>query len=170
MANDYPKVYLGEGVNGGDTLTVQSGGAIAVADGGSVTGTRIQRRLVSIITPSATALTTVVPDRSILSTELPLTIKSIRLLSEAAIAGGATSNATLNVKKLSALATATTSVATLTFTTTNAVAAYVPATIVLTSSVTVAAGESLVHSYTMASSGINVPAGQLTVEYVTDPT
>lgn len=165
-----PKVNFPGGVNGGDSMAIESGGSIAIADGGSLTGNRIQRRLVSIVVPLATALSTVVPDRSILSTELPLTVKRVGLLLEANLAGHATSNTTLNVKKLSPLATATTSVASLTFTTTNAVTAYVPKEITLTTSVTVAAGESLVQSWTFASSGQNVGVGQLTVEYQVDAT
>lgn len=168
MSLTTPKVHFPDGVNGGDELDVESGGTLVIKTGGSITGQRIERKMISIITPSATALSTVVPDRSIVNTTLPLTVQSVQLLAEAAIAGGATSNATLNVIKISALATATTTVATLTFTTTNAVAAYVPATITLTTSVTVAAGESLIHRYTFASLGLNVPAGQLTVEYTID--
>ena len=155
---------------GGDVIRIKSGGSLVVDSGGSLTGTRIQRDMVSVEIPLATALSTVVPDRVILNTELPITVKSIRAMYEAGIAGHATSNTVINVKLISALATATTAVASLTFTTSNAVTAYIPKTLTLTTSVAVAAGESLVQSYTFASSGLNVGVGQLTLEYNTDAT
>lgn len=155
---------------GGDVVRVKSGGSITVDDGGAVTGTRIQRRLAPVVLASATALSTVVPGTPVLNSDLPLTVKSVKLLLQANLAGHATSNAILSINLLSALATATTAVASKTFTTSNAVTAYVPATITLTTSVAVAAGESLVAKYTFASSGQDVPAGAVTVEYVVDAT
>lgn len=156
---------------GGDSIIVKSGGSIAVDDGGSITGTRIQRKMVTRVLSSATALSTIVPDHTILGgTALPLTIKQVALMLNSALAGHATSNAISNVYKLSALATATTQIATKTFTTSNAVTAYVPSTITLTTSITVAAGESLIHRYTFASSGQDVPIGHVSVEYVVDAT
>lgn len=154
---------------GGDTMDVKSGGVIAIAAGGSITGTRIQRRAVSIVLPSATALSTVVPGTALINTDLPVTVQSVKLLSQGAVAGHATSNTVITVNKISALATATTAVASITFTTGNAVTAYVPVTLTLTTSaVSVASGESLVGKYSFASSGLDVPIATLTVEFVTD--
>lgn len=155
---------------GGDVLRVKSGGSVTIDDGGGLTGTRIQRKLVTRVLSSATALTTLVPDHTVVTTELPITVKKVALMLNSALAGHATSNAVSNLYLLSALATATTQIASKTFTTTNAVAAYVPATITLTTSVAVAAGESLIHRYTFASSGQDVPIGHLTVEFVVDAT
>lgn len=164
-----PKVGRDGGVSGGDSINIRSGGSFVVEDGGSLTGTRIERKLISVVLPSATALSTVVPGTPLVNTDLPLTVKSVKLLSQANIAGHASSNATITVNKLSALATATTAVAAITLTTSNAVTAYVPVTLTLTTSaVSVAAGESLVGKYTFASSGLDVPIAQLTVETVID--
>lgn len=153
---------------GGDTLRVKSGGVLAVDAGGSFTGTRIERKLVSMAIASATALTTLVPDRALMTTELPFTVKRITFSPEAAIAGHATSNVTLQVLNVSgAAASATTTVASLAFTTSNAIALDVPAVITLTTSVAIASGV-LKHHYVSASSGLDVPAGVLTVEHVID--
>jgi hypothetical protein len=165
-----PKVGKDGGAAGGDVLYVRSGGSLTVEDGGALTGTRIQRRHIAIVMPSATALSTVVPGTAAINSDLPLTVKSVKLLLEANLAGHATSNAILSLNLLSALASATTAIASKTFTTSNAVTAYVPATITLTTSVAVAAGESLVAKYTFASSGQDVPVGTVTVEYVVDAT
>src|SRR5690242_10298837 len=120
MASDSfvgPKVEMEAG---GDVVRVKSGGSITVDDGGAVTGTRIQRRLIQVVLPSATALSTVVPGTPLVSTDLPLTVKNVKWMSQANLAGHATSNTTITVNKISALATATTAVASITFTTSNA--------------------------------------------------
>jgi hypothetical protein len=156
---------------GGDTITVKSGGSVVIDSGGSLTGTRIQRRLIQVVLPSATALSTVVPGTPVVNTDLPLTVKSVKLLTQANVAGHATSNTILTLNKLSALATATTAVATLTFTTSNAATAYIPVTLTLaTTAVNVAAGESLVAKYTFASSGQDFPIAGITVEHQIDAT
>lgn len=155
----------------GPKIEFEPGGdSIVIKTGGSLTGTRIQRRVVAVVLPSATALSTVVPGTPVLNTDLPVTVQSVKLLSQAAIAGHATSNTILSLNKLSALATATTAVASVTFTTGIVPTAYVPVALTLTTSaVTVATGESLVAKYTFASSGLDVPNGVgLTVEYQTD--
>ena len=155
---------------GGDTITVKSGGTVAIASGGALTGTRIQRRQVSVAIASATALTTVVPDRAILTSELPLTVAKVLFSPEAAIAGHATSNVTLQILQVSgAAASSTATVASLAFTTSNAILLDVPKDITLTTEVAIASGV-LKHHYTSASSGLNVPAGVVTIEYVVDAT
>lgn len=161
MAQDTFVGPLIEKEAGGDVIRVKTGGALY--------GTRIERKLIQVVLPSATALSTVVPGTPLVSTDLPLTVKSVKWMSQADLAGHATSNTTITVNKISALATATTAVATITFTTSNAATAYVPVTLTLTTSAaSVASGEGLVGKYSFASSGQDTPIAALTVETVID--
>lgn len=158
---------------GGDVIRIKSGGSLVVDDGGSLTGTRIQRKLVSVVLPSATALTTVAlaVGTPILNTDLPLTVKSVKLLSTATIAGATLSNATITLNKISSGATATTAVASVTFTTGIVPTAFAPIVLTLvTSAVSVASSESLVAKASFTSSGLDVPISQITVETVIDAT
>lgn len=157
---------------GGNTLRVKSGGVVAVDAGGSITGTRIERKLISIVLPSATALSTLAGSglaTPVANTDLPLTVKSVKILSTATIAGATLSNATLTVSKVSSGATATTAVASVTFTTGIVPTAFAPVPLTLvTTAVSVASSESLIAKWSFTSSGLDVPITQLTVETVID--
>lgn len=170
--NDAPKVHFPDGVNGGDELDVESGGAIVIQTGGSITGTRIERKILSVSVPSATAGVASAIIDQVMSSLLPTTIKSVKLIPAGNCAGHATSNFTLSLRNAGTGATTTQDIATLTLTTGNALTTNVPKefTVSATGGQTVAAGESLVYAIALASLGIDTPKGKLVVEYVIQPT
>lgn len=184
--SDVPKVHFPGGVNGGDALevesggavnvnsggdiNVESGGAINISTGGEITGERIERKIVVVSVPSATAgATAQILDR-VMAPGLGVEIKRVALMPNGTCAGHATNNFSLILRNVGTGATESTDIATLALTTGNALSANVQkAFTVATANDDVTALQNLVYAIATAGTGIDFPPGKLVVEFVIDP-
>lgn len=169
MADNFvgPKI---EKVPGGDEIIVKSGGTLTIATGGSLSNTAINRKFVSERYPSGTAGTAGAVTARIFVPAEAVTVRAITLQSSATCAGHATNNFTLSVRNVGTGATGSTDIATLALTTGNALATNVPKamTVSTTGGAAVAALESIVFAQATGGTGIDYPAGTVTVEFTVD--
>lgn len=150
---------------GGDVLTVDTAGTLAVATGATVDNIAIRRRFVCEVVPSGTAGVASAVTKRLFSPAVACTVKAVTVQPVGTCAGHATSNFTLSVRNIGVGATGSTDIATLALTTGNALVTNVPKAFTMATTASVAALESVVFYQTLASSGIDYPALQVTVEF-----
>lgn len=166
MADNFvgPKI---EQEPGGDAMTFKSGSTLTLATGSTLANVAIQRKYVTEVVPSGTAGVASAVTKRLFAPAGAVTVKAVTVQPVGTCAGHATSNFTLSVRNIGTGATGSTDIATLALTTGNALVTNVPKafTVSTTGGAAVAALESVVFYQTLASSGIDYPALQVTVEF-----